>query len=394
MKIVMLIILIFLSTAIVNVNANEKTFDVELRKTNITVAIQAMAEKVGASFVLNEEINKKVSVSFSGKTFEEAMEILGKVAGFNWEYKNNIIYISTKEDMVQAIRIRLKYLEPEEMKKELSIIVPEEKIAINLDDSTISVMGTTAEIKKIEEIIQNADKPIEQVHLTVQMIEMSNNDKLDMGFQHKWLDYNNKTTKFPLEISTTLKGEEVLSRGKLIASPSLTTLNGREAKVLMGWKEPILETSRSGDNLNNTTVRYEDVGYKVVCIPRVNKTDEGYFITMKLNPSVSAITGWVTNSDTKAPQISNREAMTNVTVRSGETIIIGGLVKDEDFKHLYQIPGISKIPIIGELFKMRSTTKDKSTIYICVTPTVVDQNNMPILPEHVTKEVKSRLEVK
>jgi type II secretory pathway component GspD/PulD (secretin) len=278
----------------------------------------------------------------------------------------------------------LKYLDPAEVKTQLVVMAPEEKIIVNIEDSSLTVSASTAELTRIGQIISEIDQPVEQVHISVKMIELTDTNNLEVGLSHAWTEWTWKSNKLPvnlapLDIMTTLSAEQTLNRGRIIASPSLTTLNGREANVLMGSREPILETQNAGSGVASTTVRYEEVGYKINVLPRITKVDEQYFVTLRLKPSVSAITGWVRNSDSTAPQISTREAETNITVKSGEMIIIGGLVKDEEIKVLRQVPGLSKIPFFGELFKHRSNRRDKSVVYICVTPTVVNQFENPFV---------------
>jgi type IV pilus assembly protein PilQ len=378
----------------------DKIFSAELSQTSVAVAIQAMAAKVGADYAISEEVSKKiVSVSVKDKTIREALDILGAIANFNWAYRGDTIYISPKEDMVQAGIFRLKYLDPVEVRKQLIVLVPEEKVVVNIEDGSLIVSASTAELSRIAQIIEQIDLPVEQVHIAVKMIEIADGDTVEAGLSHTWTDWVWKSNKLPLhlaplDIMTTLSAQQTLNKGRIIASPSLTTLSGREANVLMGSREPILETQNTGTGVASTTVRYEEVGYKITVLPRVTQVGEKYFVTLKLNPSVSAITGWVKNSDSTAPQISTREAETNVTVQSGEMIIIGGLVKDEDVKVLRQIPGLSKIPFFGELFKYRSNRRDKSVVYICVTPTVINQFDNPfVLPGKAAGELKKLEEI-
>lgn len=99
---------------------------------------------------------------------------------------------------------------------------------------------------------------------------------------------------------------------------------------------------------------------------------------MVIKPSVSTISQWVESGNNKAPQISERSAETTVRVKSGETILIGGLLKDEELKTIKQVPLLSKIPFFGELFKSRSIDKKNTEIVIAITPTIIyDDNGRP-----------------
>jgi type II secretory pathway component GspD/PulD (secretin) len=78
------------------------------------------------------------------------------------------------------------------------------------------------------------------------------------------------------------------------------------------------------------------------------------------------------------PQISTRETQSSISVKSGQTIVIGGLIQEQDIKKWQEVPVLSRIPFFGELFKWRSTSKTSSQVVISITPTVVrPEDNQP-----------------
>ncbi|MEP6755681.1 MAG: type II secretion system protein GspD, partial [Chthonomonadales bacterium] len=83
---------------------------------------------------------------------------------------------------------------------------------------------------------------------------------------------------------------------------------------------------------------------------------------------VSTITGY---SSSNLPQTSSREAETTVRLKDGETVVIGGLIRDEMSKVITEVPGLSRLPLIGELFKNRSTNHRHSEILVMITPHVI-----------------------
>uniref|UniRef100_UPI003C6E23D5 type II secretion system protein GspD n=1 Tax=Phascolarctobacterium succinatutens TaxID=626940 RepID=UPI003C6E23D5 len=105
------------------------------------------------------------------------------------------------------------------------------------------------------------------------------------------------------------------------------------------------------------------------------------------------ISQWVESGNNKAPQISERSAETTVRVKNGETILLGGLLKNEEIKSIKQIPFLSKIPILGEIFKSRSIEKKDTEIVIAITPTIVyDENGRPkVETQTSTKGLRDKL---
>jgi type II secretory pathway component GspD/PulD (secretin) len=93
---------------------------------------------------------------------------------------------------------------------------------------------------------------------------------------------------------------------------------------------------------------------------------------MKLFPQVSTVTGFLDIPQQGSyPQISTREANTSLRTKSGETVMIGGLLRDEEIKNIERVPILSKIPFFGELFTRRKTTRNKSQVVISITPTII-----------------------
>lgn len=174
--------------------------------------------------------------------------------------------------------------------------------------------------------------------------------------------------------------EETLSNGKVLARPNVTTFDGRQAKIMMGDKVPVFTSSSDSTDTDadtTMTVEYKDVGIQLDVLPRINEEDKET-ITMVIKPSVSTITEWVESGNNKAPQISERSAETTIRVKSGETILLGGLLKEEEIKNIKQIPILAKIPLLGELFKSRSLEKSQSEIVVAITPTIVyDEDGRP-----------------
>ena len=91
---------------------------------------------------------------------------------------------------------------------------------------------------------------------------------------------------------------------------------------------------------------------------------------MDVHPTVSTIVKTIESDGVVAPQISSREAQTTVRVKNGETLIIGGLLKDEEIESITRIPFLSKLPIVGKLFSDKSSSKNNTEIVIMLRPVI------------------------
>lgn len=391
------ILILFMTIMIFNtgmVFANDMRFSVDNSEPGkLSTIIYGMAKKTGMDAAINPKVDGIVLLSFQDKTITEAMDILGSAYGFGWYIENNTIVVSPTDTMItQSKRFPLRFADPEFVKKEIQLFVQEKSIAINPEDSSVVVDGSQVQLKKVEDKIKQIDVAPQQILVQAQIVEISKTDQYDFGLKHSWGDYSNKAASPTLDYAVTASASEIIGKGKLIASPSVLTLNGREAVFKMGSKVPVLINTVANDGTKSTSVDYKDVGYYITATPRINNSgQEDEYVTMKLEPQISSISGWISNGNTKAPQISTREAKTNVRVKSGETIIIGGLIKDEELKTLTEIPILSKIPLLGALFKNRTVSGEKNEIYVFVTPTIIKSPKTVIAPVIDTTSLKGML---
>lgn len=340
----------------------------------LSTLIHAMARKSGMGALVNPAVDGTVLISFADKTITEAMESLSDSYGFAWYIKDNMIVVSPQKEMItRNKKFYLQFADPELVKNELKAFIEEKQIVINPEESAIAVDTSTVNLKKAAEKIAEMDKAPQQILIKAQIVELTDALAGSMGFNHAWGEYSNLMTTKNIQYTVTAMANDIITKGKVVAAPSIMTINGRKAVLEMGSEYPILQKSTNDNNNNtDTTVEYKPIGYFLTATPRVNNLNQAdEYVTMSVEAKASTITGWVENKDTRAPQMSNRRAATNVRVKDGDTIIIGGLIKDEDLKTITKIPGLGDLPLIGNLFKSRSTNKDKSQIFIFLTPHIV-----------------------
>ena len=172
-----------------------------------------------------------------------------------------------------------------------------------------------------------------------------------------------------LGASASLKALEQKNVAKLMASPSISVMDGERGFVLIGNRInfPVLV----GYTQNNAPIfdrQQERVGIYLQVAASVASDGS---VTLNLYPQVSTITGYLEVNGASYPQVATREAQTTVRVGSGESIVLGGLMRDEDVIQIDKVPLLSQIPFLGELFRHRKVTKTSSQVILTVTPTIV-----------------------
>jgi general secretion pathway protein D len=160
------------------------------------------------------------------------------------------------------------------------------------------------------------------------------------------------------------------SRGdvQIVSRPVLVTSNNTEAHFMVGSQRPFVQISRSLPTESATRdqiVQYKDVGTKLTVRPTIN--DDGY-VSLLVQQEISAAT---TETQFDAPVISTREARTQILVRDGQTVVIGGLTDEQRTRTSSGIPILSGIPIIGGLFGRTSRDRSTTELFLFLTPRIL-----------------------
>lgn len=203
-------------------------------------------------------------------------------------------------------------------------------------------------------------------------------------------------------------------RTNTLSAPRILTLDNQEASMLVGYHTPILSatvtagTDTTGPTQTQTLDYYQEIGIRLNVVPQVS--DEGY-INMLIHPSVTSSSSNVTatslagtganavSTDINYPIIDVREAQTQVMMKDGETIVIGGLLKDIKSKQIIGIPFISKIPLIGGLFKREIYDTGKIDLLIFITAHIVkedtsSQEEIARLEKNFTSPLDNKTKIK
>lgn len=179
-----------------------------------------------------------------------------------------------------------------------------------------------------------------------------------------------------LNVGAALQDMEDKQVLQILAEPTITTLSGEKANFLAGGEFPFPVVQGSSGGLTSITIQFRSYGVKVDFTPVVNADGT---IELKVAPEVSALdyTNAVTISGYTIPALSTRKVDTQVTLHSGQSFAISGLL-DKRTTDLYSnTPGISNVPILGLLFRSKGVTHSNTELVIVVTPEVVEPLGQP-----------------
>ena len=269
--------------------------------------------------------------------------------------------------------IDLKHIDAKKACEIMARIAPETVFMEGGKSSQLIVKGAGEDISRLKKVISSIDLPLRQIMIESRVVEISENALDNVGVS--WAGAENGI-RLAIE-DGSVKSETIyavisalISSGKarLIASPSISTLDNQEASVNIGSKIPFAVPVNSSSSSVQWAVQYIDAGVSLKITPRLG---ERGFLTVAVNPEVSSVSEWRMTSAGEFPVISTRNANTRLKVRDGQTIIIGGLINETDRENIAKIPFAGDIPLIKELFTKRTTERTKTEVVFLITPRII-----------------------
>ncbi|MDO8684276.1 MAG: type II and III secretion system protein [Armatimonadota bacterium] len=175
-----------------------------------------------------------------------------------------------------------------------------------------------------------------------------------------------------------LKAELTAGKGKIINAPKISTINNMWAEIQIRQNIPLFLTNivstGQGSVVSGTTVTYRPVDTGLSVLPRINGDDS---VTMFIRPTVSDTGRDYTSGDPTNPQTVPEERtqflQTNRRVMNGETIVLGGFVRREDTSEVHKVPILGDLPLIGGLFRNKTSDAQDRELLIFLTPTIIPE---------------------
>jgi type II secretory pathway component GspD/PulD (secretin) len=259
--------------------------------------------------------------------------------------------------------------------------------------NVLILQGSREAIDKAKNLLAQLDVPQPQIIIEAKVMDITDTGAKDLGIdwggefgtlttfsltedtsltEHSW--QVGRMDRSPINLAARLKGIIQSGKGRVLANPNVLALDGKPASIFIG--DEIKYVTRVDASENGQTVVTTEtarVGVQLHCISRINS--DGY-ITMNLHPEVSVIVDWKELRDVSLalPQISRRFVDSTVRIKDGDTIVIGGLIKDEEIKNMSGIPFLKDLPILGSLFRYDTKSKTHSEVMVFITPKIVKTN--------------------
>jgi general secretion pathway protein D len=286
-----------------------------------------------------------------------------------------------------------------------SLSLPENvRIIADKDNNALLILASPGDYDLIESALRKLDVEPRQVLIEVTIAEVTLTGELQYGLDWALTNGPNITSSMTTGLKSTLpfsyswtsstgKIKAVLSalandsKLKVVSSPHITVADNQKASIEVGDQVPTISqtesTSASATGVIQS-VQYLDTGVLLSVTPHVNV---GGLVTMDIDQEVSNAAKTVT-STINSPTISKRTAKSTVTVQSGETLVMAGLISDQDTHASSGLPLLSKLPVIGGLFGTLDDNHNRTELIILITPRVLANANQAA---EVTDEYRRRM---
>jgi len=361
--------------------------------------------------VTGEELGE-VSFMLTDVPLSEALNAILTPNELTWYIKNNIVVVKKAGDLtldeVKTVVKNMKYISANEAKLSVSHLLSEGgKVEILIekegsDDtdvvpSRIMLSDRIAVVDEMLSILKKVDKPTPQINISVKLVETS--IKNDKKYGVDWPETFDATLgglldeetglsslgTFPIEGGDWVWGkinvnqvkavlDLMVSNGnsKILSDPNITTLSNKTSEIGVTTTIPIETINRFTEGaVIQDIVSFQDleIGITLKVTPRLNEEN---VITLKVNPIIEEIIGYTGPTDNQRPITSNRTMTTEVRVKHGETLVMGGLLKESKFETIKKVPIIGSIPLLGRLFQHRTVNVNKTDLTIFITPHIID----------------------
>jgi general secretion pathway protein D len=285
----------------------------------------------------------------------------------------------------------------------VSELIGQVYVVADADTNSLLVATATKYEDRVKSVINQLDSRVPQVLIKVLIAEVTHDNDLNFGTDFSALDitHTGKSGTLTSTLGAAAAAESVATPGGMVISlleqdvsvklqalaqqnkldvlsrPYILTSDNQEADITVGNEVPFItstDVDSTGGIHNSTT--YEDIGIILTVTPHINP--EG-LVTMLVSPQISALTDQTVTISTGValPVIELRSADSYLTVRDGQTVVIGGMMQDQKTSSVNKIPLLGDIPLVGKLlFSYNTTSKTKTELLIFLTPHVAAEPDL------------------
>jgi type IV pilus assembly protein PilQ len=389
-----------------------RRINLDVQGADIHTVLRTLSDYSGKNIIASRDVEGSVTARLFDTPWQDALGSVLKAHGYGYVEENGIIRVGVltkirseeleaaaaerkREDLlpIETQVVRMQFADATELKPSLSDMLSQRgKLQVDARTNALIVSDIPDYVAKIAAMARDLDSRTPQVEIVSKLVDVSAEDSRNLGID--WEALNLRPSGSPVTGSATVTAPttgavgqlrlgsvqswgqldavlDALAKAKkanIVSNPNITTVNNREAKILVGAKIPLIVADQAGNAITQLTT----IGIQMRVTPHINSDKT---ITMDLHPEVSELSSQATVQGGVIIQTS--EADTRVLVDNNETAIIGGLVRNVESETRTGVPVLQDVPLLGALFRNTNKTHDKRELIIFVTPRIIEPGTLP-----------------
>lgn len=380
--------------AVADKNLKNPEIDINLKKVDLETALISLANLADKNLICDKSVKGKITVILNKIKFLAALDLITDSFDLGYFEKDNTIFVSSAKRLNEINKtiitknFDLKYLSSERVIKILQKNYPDLKL-VNLNSAGIVITADQKKLKEIAEFLTKIDQPQKQVLIKAKVIEISRTKVKELGINPDQItrlelikDDQDNLSKLKLSWPETLKALTEKGLTKVLANPSLMTLDRKKAKLIIGDQIPVKLESVEDDK-TVSTLKYIEGGIVLEFLPKVLTNNT---VLLEVKPSINSLGKVLADG---LPSVNSRSASTTVLLENGQTLAIGGLMKNENLETVSKLPILADLPILGSVFSEKSKTKLKTELIIFITPKIINSTSENLVNHKIIKKSQS-----
>ena len=400
----MLILLIALTPLFALAQTSGDKISISVKEVKLENVLRILSEKSGMIFISDPEIRtNKITLDLKDIAPLEALSIMTELydLGFQQLGTSGKYLVTNKDDIAvptRTVSYSCQFSESKDLATALASFVTPEigRVFGDIRTNTLIIQDTPGQVAELIKLMETLDVHTDQVHIKSAIVEVSLTNDHNRGVQ--WFTKQDASsgdvrsvfeTDFGLrsllavplvepvpasisggfgvgiiaaDIDVVLGMLSTTNDLNLLSTPHLMVLDNKQAEIEVGDQIPYPKLNEFG----MTSYEFKNATVKLSIFVHVNNDST---VTIRLSPQANFQQGATPDG---IPIISTRRAVTEVIVKNGQTVVLGGLMQESDVTTVSKIPILGSIPIIGELFKSTLTNKKKTELLVMITPEIVD----------------------
>ena len=401
---------------------------INMKDSDIKNVLMLIGELTGLNIVVSPSVRDTITANLENVSVKAALDVILKPNGYSYFTQENIIIVKGADGEIvrelETVVLKLKYINSDDLAGPLSAVLSDQGKVQSFTpvvttggaggvSNVIIISDVQERIPNILKMVEELDKPIANVNISVRFIESGVDSAKGTG-----IDWSRNTPIFlggatdtsgslwpfklndmtiatlnPFQFGQAWRLMQARGESKILASPQITTLDNHTANTQITTtiyiEGSVSNMGRSGgqnntatggggatntnanqyssNNTNSRQITEKDVGIDLQVTPRINDENR---ITLLVNASVEALLS-AAEVLTDKPRSTRRTVSTQVTVNAGDTVIIGGLIAENAIENRKFVPVLSDLPFIGKIFQSTTIDKEQRELLIFITPNVV-----------------------